>query len=461
MSKDNLNNSPFNDENDHSRDDEENHSLNNGENNNLNEAPGNDPFNISDWSFFGDSNEDLKPNKRSKEEVNEFEEDEKRPSKKPKEGTDDNLYLPPDFLKQAFASLVPVGKGENDFSENHFSGADVFYDNYNKVKDNFSEAVKFFLNLHNPSSSSSSSSSKFSNSYSSSSSKSFAIEEENNFWFTDIDINSMLTSLKQSAGLNYLISNAASQVPIHAKVVIAQAIQQLKEHHTTVVIPINLGYIEDSTYIPNHWVGLVIEKKGETLSASYMDSLDNTMDGSFEELREILKTFNIIDITQPKVYAQQNGYDCGPLTALNLHNFVQGALCLQPAPLQEKIENYRKIIYPLHKANENFVQSAENAMNKEHGKVQTSSSSSSAYEDNDDLVRALKLSREDQKTKKQTSSTLTDNDSNLKEAIRLSLEQHSQFDDNDDLALAIALSLDPSTVDNNNFILNLQGDNSE
>lgn len=94
-----------------------------------------------------------------------------------------------------------------------------------------------------------------------------------------------------------------------------------------VVIPINLGNTNaKGKYQGSHWVGLVIRRNlgNDELEALYQDSFGTSMDNSLPTLRQILINHNInaANITDLSTVQQNNGYDCGLYTVLNL-NFLQ------------------------------------------------------------------------------------------------------------------------------------------
>lgn len=148
------------------------------------------------------------------------------------------------------------------------------------------------------------------------------------YWYNYEDIDKILKS-KNNNDFLYYVEDTASQNSEQAlqRIDNSFAILEANPELEATVIPINLGHIDRGVYEGSHWVGIVIRRNQETrnLEAFYNDSLGTSMDISLPNLRMILKNHGIPDerIIDFKHIQQNNGYDCGAWTVLNLDSLAR------------------------------------------------------------------------------------------------------------------------------------------
>lgn len=148
------------------------------------------------------------------------------------------------------------------------------------------------------------------------------------YWYDYVDIHNILNS-KSNSGISYYVADSASQNSEQALQIVDGAFEilSLNPELASAVIPINLGRTVHGVYKGSHWVGVVIRRNPETdnLEAFYNDSLGTSMDDSLPDLRLILNNHGISDerITDFMQVQQDNGYDCGAWTVLNLDSLAR------------------------------------------------------------------------------------------------------------------------------------------
>jgi hypothetical protein len=151
------------------------------------------------------------------------------------------------------------------------------------------------------------------------------------YWYEYDDIDAVLKSKSNDYSF-YYVEDTASQNS-------EQALQRIDDSFATLeanvalkatVIPINLGRIVEGKYEGSHWVGVVLRRNVETLDieALYNDSLGTPMDDSVPFLRQILKKHDVQNdnIRDFRKKQQDNGYDCGAWTVLNLDSLARTGL---------------------------------------------------------------------------------------------------------------------------------------
>ena len=134
-------------------------------------------------------------------------------------------------------------------------------------------------------------------------------------WYTDVDINQLLNSLSNN-GANYTLMAPLELSQDLGNNSIIDEIAQLLEfnNNITLAVPININ--------GNHWVGLVLRNDNGERTAVFNNSFGTTIDECCGALRGILNTrFHIDDsnVQDLKINQQQNGYDCGPITVINIY----------------------------------------------------------------------------------------------------------------------------------------------
>ena len=146
------------------------------------------------------------------------------------------------------------------------------------------------------------------------------------YWYNYLDISRILNT-KSDNGPLYHVEDATSQNIEQLTQAVSRAIAtlQLNTGQTAAVIPINLGRSVQGVYHGSHWVGVVIRRDAQNnLEAFYNDSIGMPMDYSLPALRRILTRHEIPEerITDFQTVQQNNGYDCGAWTVLNLDSIA-------------------------------------------------------------------------------------------------------------------------------------------
>lgn len=145
-------------------------------------------------------------------------------------------------------------------------------------------------------------------------------------WYDYAEIHNSLLARSQNEAAYHVIESA-SQDDLHLSQKVNEACTKLNGNQgpASAVIPINLGRRGSSgAYEGSHWVGLVIRRDPEHgLEAYYNDSLGTSMDALLPNLKQILTNNGIQNITDLQIRQQNNGYDCGPWTVLNLDSLAR------------------------------------------------------------------------------------------------------------------------------------------
>lgn len=133
-------------------------------------------------------------------------------------------------------------------------------------------------------------------------------------WYNDIDINRLLIEMSNNQE-DYLVFDSITLDEAQITQRLTEAFYIINEGKN-IVIPVNLGGSDAGTYKGDHWTGLVITREEDTVHIYYEDSLGNPIPALL--LTQIHNVFQDAQIHDLQVRQQDNGYDCGPLTILNL-----------------------------------------------------------------------------------------------------------------------------------------------
>jgi hypothetical protein len=133
-------------------------------------------------------------------------------------------------------------------------------------------------------------------------------------WYNDIDINRLLIEMSNNQE-DYLVFDSITLDEAQITQGLTDAFDQINESRN-IVIPVNLGQSGDGIYRGNHWTSLVIRHQDDGVNIYYQDSLGNPIPPLL--LTKIDSVFPDAKIHDLRVPQQENGYDCGPLTILNL-----------------------------------------------------------------------------------------------------------------------------------------------
>jgi hypothetical protein len=135
-----------------------------------------------------------------------------------------------------------------------------------------------------------------------------------------IDINRLLIAMSNNQE-DYLVVDSITLDKVNITQTLSgilNYITQDEDELLPVVIPVNLGESELGVYTGNHWTGLVIIREEDTVHIYYQDSLGNKIpDMLFIIIQNLCEGINF-QLHDLHVLQQENGYDCGPLTILNL-----------------------------------------------------------------------------------------------------------------------------------------------
>jgi hypothetical protein len=139
-------------------------------------------------------------------------------------------------------------------------------------------------------------------------------------WYNYIDINRLLIAMSNNHE-DYLVVDAITLDTVN----ITQTLSGILNYITRdedgvlpVVIPVNLGASELGVYTGNHWTGLVIRREEDSVHIYYQDSLSNEIPDMLSTIIQNLCEGIKFELHDLQFSQQENGYDCGPLTILNL-----------------------------------------------------------------------------------------------------------------------------------------------
>ena len=181
-------------------------------------------------------------------------------------------------------------------------------------------------------------------------------------WYNYIDINRLLIDMGNNYN-DYIVAEAITLDIVNITQTLSgilRYITQDEDEVLPVVIPVNLGGAELGVYTGNHWTGLVITREESIVRIYYQDSLGNEIPSMLftiiQNLCEGIK-FQLHDLHFSQ---QENGYDCGPLTILNLDALARtGEL---PANIEkDTIIQQREMLQdlPLESLEQDYVESDE------------------------------------------------------------------------------------------------------
>jgi hypothetical protein len=165
-------------------------------------------------------------------------------------------------------------------------------------------------------------------------------------WYDDVDIHNILQSYSRGEQ-DYLVGEPITRDPLQSIQRIGEAINRLENNQDveSIVIPVNVGRTSDGVYQGSHWTGLCITRGEDSqYRASYADSMAGAMDENLPSLRQILNNHgirgDIREMVQDDNRQQNNGYDCGPWTAMNLDSLARNGQVptLSPEVLEHIID---------------------------------------------------------------------------------------------------------------------------